>query len=122
SRATEISAQADRARCPIDHRGTCRGPSAKARTTIQMQDKQLSFVIPAYRLREVGEMVEQYDDHFWRNGHSVRMVVFDESSPANQEKYYPLLERTATHNELYYVGPQEKDHFTAYLHQRLPDK
>jgi hypothetical protein len=87
-----------------------------------MQEKDLSFVIPTYRLREVGETVEQYDDHFWRNGHSVPMVVFDDSSPANQEKYYPLLERTATHNELYYVGPREKEQFIAYLNQRLTDR
>lgn len=50
------------------------------------------------------------------------MVVFDDSSPPNQEKYYSLLEGTATHNELYYVGPREKEQFIAYLHQRLPDK
>ena len=50
-----------------------------------MQEKDLYFVIPTYRLREVGETVEQYDDHFWRNGHSVPIVVFDDSSPANQE-------------------------------------
>src|SRR5262249_37935807 len=66
--------------------------------------------------------VEHYDEHFWRNGHSVRMIVFDDSSPANQEKYYPLLEQTKTHNELYYVGPREKEQFLAYLNQRLRDK
>jgi len=54
-----------------------------------MQEPDLFFVIPTYRLREVGETVEQYDEHFWRNGHAVRMIVFDDSSPANQEKYYP---------------------------------
>jgi hypothetical protein len=48
-----------------------------------MQEKDLSFVIPIYRLREVGKTVEQYDDRFWRNGHSVPIVVFDDSSPAN---------------------------------------
>jgi hypothetical protein len=88
----------------------------------RMQQKDLFFVIPTYRLREVGETVEQYDNHFWRNGHSVPMVVFDDSSPANQEKYYSLLEGTTTHNDLYYVGPREKEQFIAYLHQRLPDK
>ena len=46
-----------------------------------MQEPDLFFVIPTYRLREVGETVEQYDEHFWRNGHSVRMIVFDDSSP-----------------------------------------
>jgi len=84
--------------------------------------KDLFFVIPTYRLREVGETVEQYDEHFWRNGHSVRMIVFDDSSVANQEKYYPLLEKTSTHNELYYVGPREKELFVAYLSERLRDK
>jgi hypothetical protein len=87
-----------------------------------MQQKEMFFVIPTYRLREVGDTVKAYDDHFWRNGHSVPMVVFDDSSPANQEKYYSLLENTATHNDLYYVGPREKEEFIAYLHQRLPDK
>ena len=38
---------------------------------------------PTYRLRDVGETVEQYDEHFWRN---------DDSNPANQEKYFPRLE------------------------------
>ena len=59
-----------------------------------MDQRDLTFVIPTYRLRDVGETVEQYDEHFWRNGHSVPMIVFDDSSPANQEKYYPLLEQT----------------------------
>ncbi|HUN59796.1 MAG TPA: hypothetical protein VMU41_16935 [Candidatus Binataceae bacterium] len=87
-----------------------------------MQDPELLFVIPTYRLRDVGETVECYDEHFWRNGHAVKMLVFDDSSPANQEKYYPLLERTSTHNSLYYVGPREKEQFVAYLNARLRDK
>lgn len=80
-----------------------------------------SFVIPTYRLRDVGETVEQYDEHFWRNGHSVKITIFDDSSPANQQKYYSLLEQTRTHNEVYYVGPREKDLFLGHLHQRLRD-
>jgi hypothetical protein len=87
-----------------------------------MHEKEHFFVIPTHRLRDVGETVEHYDEHFWRNGHSERMIVFDDSSPANQEKYYPLLEKTRTHNELYYVGPREKEQFIAYLHGRLRDK
>src|SRR5262249_44060675 len=83
---------------------------------------ELFFVIPTYRLRDVGETVEQYDEHFWRNGHSVRIIVFDDSSPSTQEKYYPLLEKTRTHNDLFYVGPREKEHFLAYLNERLRDK
>ncbi|HVP30039.1 MAG TPA: hypothetical protein VMW35_12880 [Myxococcota bacterium] len=86
-----------------------------------MDPRDLTFVIPTYRLRDVGETVEQYDQHFWRNGHSVRILVFDDSSPANQEKYYPLLEQTRTHNELFYVGPREKEQFLGYLNGRLRD-
>jgi hypothetical protein len=50
------------------------------------------------------------------------MIVFDDSSPANQEKYYPLLEQTSTYNSLFYVGPREKEQFLAYLNGRLRDK
>ncbi|HEX4614048.1 MAG TPA: hypothetical protein VH092_38050, partial [Urbifossiella sp.] len=87
-----------------------------------MHADDLYFVIPTYRLRDVGETVEQYDEHFWRNGHAPKIIVFDDSSPAAQEKYYPLLEQTRTHNDVYYVGPKEKEQFTAYLGQRLRDK
>jgi hypothetical protein len=80
-----------------------------------------TFVIPTYRMRDVGETVQQYDQHFWRNGHTVRIMVFDDSSPANQEKYFPLLEQTHTHNELFYVGPREKEQFLGYLNDRLHD-
>ncbi len=87
-----------------------------------MHDRELLFVIPTRRLREVGETVEQYDDHFWNNGHSVPIVVFDDSSPANQAKYFGLLEQTRTHQELRYVGPREKEAFLAYVDSRLRDR
>jgi hypothetical protein len=35
-----------------------------------MNPKPMSFVIPTYRLRDVGDTVAQYDEHFWRNGHA----------------------------------------------------
>jgi hypothetical protein len=85
-------------------------------------EDDLSFAIPTYRLRDVGETVEQYDEHFWRNGHSPAITVFDDSTPTNQEKYFPLLEQTKTHYPLYYVGPREKEQFLAYLNGRLRDK
>jgi hypothetical protein len=85
-------------------------------------DDGLSFVIPTRRLRDVGETVEEYDEHFWRNGHSPEIIVFDDSTPANQEKYFPLLEKTKTHQDLYYVGPREKEQFLSYLNSRLRDK
>jgi hypothetical protein len=88
-----------------------------------MQDEDdLSFAIPTYRLRDVGETVEQHDEHFWRNGHSPQIIVFDDSTPTNQEKYSPLLEKTKTHHDLYYVGPAEKERFVAYLNGRLRDR
>ncbi len=87
-----------------------------------MDQNELSFVIPTFRLRDVGATVEAYDEHFWRNGHSVPMIVFDDSSPANQEKYFSLLEQTRTHNDVLYVGPQEKEQFLTYLNRRLRDK
>jgi len=87
-----------------------------------MQERDPSFVIPTYRLRDVGETVEAYDEHFWRNGHAIPILVFDDSSASNQQKYYSLLERTRTHNDVYYVGPAEKEQFLAYLGQRLQDK
>ena len=85
-------------------------------------DEGLSFVIPTNRLRDVGETVEEYDEHFWRNGHSPEIIVFDDSTPANQEKYFALLEKTKTHHDLYYVGPREKEQFLSYLNSRLRDK
>src|SRR5262249_4951244 len=87
-----------------------------------MREPELYFVIPTYRLRDVGETVQQYDEHFWRNGHSPTIIVFDDSSPVAQEKYFPALEQTRTHAELFYVGPKEKEQFIAYLSGRLPDK
>ena len=87
-----------------------------------MHETELSFVIPTHRLRDVGETVEVYDEHFRRNGHSVRLTVFDDSSPANQEKYYSSLEQTRTHQEVYYVGPREKEQFLTYLNSRLRDR
>ena len=87
-----------------------------------MRDPEVTFVIPTYRLRDVGETVEQYDEHFWRNGHAVRMIVFDDSSPANQEKYYPLLEQTHTHNELLLRRPAGEGAVPRLSEPRLRDK
>src|SRR5882762_7729837 len=80
------------------------------------------FVIPSYRLRDVAETIEKYDEHFARNGHSVKMMVFDDSSLANHEKYYALLEQTKTVNDLYYVGPREKEQFLSFLNKKLRDR
>src|SRR6202167_6164703 len=85
-------------------------------------EEDLSFAIPTNRLRDVGETVEQYDEHFWRNGHSPQIIVFDDSTPTNQEEYFPLLEKTKTHHDLYCVGLREKEQFLAYLSGRLRDK
>lgn len=87
-----------------------------------MNHGSLTFVIPTYRLREVGETVRHYDEHFFRNGHAVDIVVFDDSTPAAQEKYFAALESVPTHCDLYYVGPREKEAFAAHLHRRLRDR
>lgn len=87
-----------------------------------MNNGPLTFVIPTYRLRDVGETVRQYDEHFWRNGHAVDIVVFDDSTPSTQERYFPALEAVPTYCDLHYVGPREKEAFTAHLHRRLRDR
>jgi hypothetical protein len=87
-----------------------------------MNNGRLTFVIPTYRLREVGDTVAQYDEHFFRNGHAVDIVVFDDSSTAAQQKYFGTLAETPTHNDVYYVGPREKEAFVAYLNERLRDR
>jgi hypothetical protein len=87
-----------------------------------LHELDLQFVIPTYRLRDVGETVEAYDENFWRNGQMAPIIVFDDSSVANHEKYYSVLENTKTHNELYYVGPEEKEQFVSYICRRLRDR
>lgn len=56
-----------------------------------MTDAQLQFVIPTYRLRDVGETVEAYDANFERSGQTAPIVVFDDSSVANHDKYFSVL-------------------------------
>jgi hypothetical protein len=87
-----------------------------------MKEATTLFAIPTYRLRDVAETVETYDEHFWSNGHSVKIAVFDDSSLANHEKYYPLLEQTKTVNEVVYIGPREKEQFLALLGRHLRDR
>jgi hypothetical protein len=80
------------------------------------------FVVPSYRLRDVGSTIEAYDEHFWSNGHSVKMMVFDDSSLPNYEKYFSRLENTKTVNDVYYVGPHEKEQFLSFLNKKLRDR
>ena len=87
-----------------------------------MSTREPIFVIPTYRLRDVGETIERYDENFRRNGHAVKMMVFDDSTGSTHEKYYPLLEQTRTANEVFYVGPREKAQFTRFLLERLHDR
>ncbi|AFY32011.1 hypothetical protein [Calothrix sp. PCC 7507] len=87
-----------------------------------MRQKETVFVIPTHRLRDVAQTIERYDDNFWANGHALKIIVFDDSSVANYEKYYPLLEQTKTVNDVFYVGPYEKDQFITFLNERLRDR
>ncbi len=84
-----------------------------------MEELDTIFSIPPYRLRDVPETIERYDENFWRNGHEVALFVFDDSSLANHEKYYSQLGKTRTANPLYYVGPREKERFIQILLQRV---
>ena len=87
-----------------------------------MTEPTLYFVVPTHRLRDVGTTVHEYDEHFWKNGHSPQMIVFDDSTQANVEKYLPVFEKTKTRSELFYVGPREKEEFIAYVNSRLRPK
>ncbi len=87
-----------------------------------MTEPEPYFVIPTHRLRDVGVTIHEYDEHFWRNGHSVQMIVFDDSTQANVDKYLPVFEQTKTRSELFYVGPREKEEFIAYVNSRLRNK
>ncbi len=51
------------------------------------------FAIPTYRLRDVSETIEAYDEHFWTNGHSVKMIVFDlDQRPLGQNDRFRRLQ------------------------------
>ncbi len=84
-----------------------------------MTDPEQFFVVPTHRLRDVGQTIHEYDEHFWKNGHSPQMIVFDDSTSSNQAKYFPLLEQVKTRSELSYVGPAEKEKFLEYVMSRL---
>jgi len=81
-----------------------------------MTEPERYFVIPTHRLRDVGDTIHEYDEHFWRNGHSPQIIIFDDSTPANEEKYLPLVEQNA-----YSIGavlrwsPRKKEEFISYL-------
>lgn len=85
-----------------------------------MQGEPL-FVIPTCRLRDVAETVTAYDRHFDEHGHSLRMIVFDDSSPVLYQKYFSRLGQTRTKNELFYVGPAEKAELLKFLVEKMGD-
>lgn len=87
-----------------------------------MQEPETYFAIPTQRLRDVGQTVREYDEHFWRNGHAPQIMVFDDSTPANVEKYFPHLQEVKTRSDLFYVGPQQKEQFLTYINSRLRNK
>jgi hypothetical protein len=73
-------------------------------------------------LRDVSETIHEYDEHFWRNGHSPQMIVFDDSTPTNVEKYFTHLDQIRTKSDLFYVGPRQKEEFLTYVNSRLRNK
>jgi hypothetical protein len=87
---------------------------------IEVQGEPL-FAIPTCRLRDVVEAVEAYDQHFVKHGHSLRLMVFDDSGPLLHEKYFERLARVRTKNEVFYVGPSEKAELLACLAEKVGD-
>jgi hypothetical protein len=87
-----------------------------------MHEPDSYFVIPTHRLRDVGETIKEYDEHFWRNGHSPQIIIFDDSTQSNFEKYFSHLEEIKTRCDLFYVGPQQKEEFLSYVSSRLRNK
>lgn len=87
-----------------------------------MHNEPLYFVIPTYRLKDVGETVRMYDDNFRRNGHDVTIIVSDDSSLGAHQKYFPDFAKLKTHSPLMYVGPMEKEKLIASIASRLRDK
>jgi hypothetical protein len=84
-----------------------------------MNEPKTYFVVPTHRLRDVSETIHEYDEHFWRNGHSPQMIVFDDSTPTNVEKYFGCLDEMKTRCDLWYVGPKQKEEFISYVNSRL---
>ena len=52
----------------------------------------------------------------------MKIMIFDDSTAANHEKYYVKLEQTKTVNDLYYIGPHEKEAFMRFLNRKLRDR
>ena len=87
-----------------------------------MSEPESYFAIPTHRLRDVTQTIHEYDEHFWRNGHSPQIMVFDDSTPSNVEKYFAQLGELKTRSDLFYVGPQQKEEFLTYVNSRLRNK
>ena len=50
------------------------------------------------------------------------MIVFDDSTASNVDKYFDQLKQVKTHSDLFYVGPQQKEEFLSYVSSRLRNK
>jgi hypothetical protein len=87
-----------------------------------MRASQLTFVIPTIRLRDVGYTIQAYDENFWKSGHAANIIIFDDSSLSLSQKYFHVLEETPTYNDVFYVGPKEKEEFLSILNRRLNDR
>ncbi len=87
-----------------------------------MNEPESYFAIPTQRLRDVGQTIHEYDEHFWRNGHAPEIIVFDDSTPSNVDKYFSTLSDLKTRSDLFYVGPQQKEEFLTYINSRLRNK
>lgn len=72
-----------------------------------MTEPKLQFAISTYRLRDVRDR-GGCDANFQRSGQTARIIVFDDSSVANHERYYGPWNPPRTQNELWYVARRKR--------------
>lgn len=70
----------------------------------------LYFVIPTCRIEHVATTIRKFADNFERHGHSIPMVVFDDSERSDYAEFL-----TGSAPDLYYVGREEKVKFIDQL-------
>ena len=81
-----------------------------------MRPAKTIFAVRTHLPRDTVETVEISDEHFCGNGPLVRMMVFDDSSAANHQKYFSPLEQTMV-SDLSCVDLTEK--FIGFLNRDL---
>ena len=63
-------------------------------------------MVPTYRLRDVAQTVAEYDEHFYRHGQPIEIIVFDDSTPRPTSDFQSSTQ--GTHNEVRYWAPARR--------------